>query len=324
MRVGVVGAGGMGSVHARKYALMDDVDLYAFDRNQEKLDNYCTQFGATGAKSLEALIETVDAVDVCTPTDSHFEIAMAAVKAGKAVLVEKPMCRTVQECRDLIDAAKTAGVGLMPGQVVRYFGDFEAVHEAVKAGKVGKPAVVRSRRGGRAARGSDLWFQDHERSGGVLLDLAVHDFDWLTWTFGDVKTVHSRTICLGDRVEGAEFEGDYALTTLTFASGCIAHVETTWMDPTGFRATIEVCGSEGMIEHDTRNAATLRIHTADGSRQEANLAPSDDPFFRQLRAFVDAVEKGGAMPVDPEDGLRAVEIAWKAIESAKTGRAIAL
>jgi predicted dehydrogenase len=322
MRIGVVGVGGMGMVHARKYALMPDVELYAYDRNPDRLDVYCAQFGARATGSLDELVGTVDAVDVCTPTDAHRDVAMSAIAGGKAVLVEKPMARTTEECRELIEAAEKAGVALMPGQVVRFFPEFAAAHRAVKEGRVGRPAAVRTRRGGKAPKGSDLWFQDHARSGGLLLDLAVHDFDWMLWTFGDVESVYSRSVRLGSVVEGAEFEGDYALTTLKFASGCVGHVETTWMDPAGFRVTLEVCGSEGMIEYDSRNVATLRVHDAAGSRQESNLLSTDDPFYRELRAFVEAVAARGPMPVAPMDGLKAVAVARAAIESAKTGRAV--
>ena len=131
MRVGVVGVGGMGSVHARKYALMGDVELHAFDMSDERLGAYCAQFSARRATTLDELLSSVDVVDVCTPTDSHFAVAEASIAAGKPTLVEKPMARTVVQCRQLIDAASTAGVPLMPGQVVRFFPEFAAAHEAV-------------------------------------------------------------------------------------------------------------------------------------------------------------------------------------------------
>lgn len=322
MRVGVVGVGGMGSVHARKYALMDAVELFAFDRNSDALEQYCSNFNAKPAQTLEGLVAHVDAIDVCTPTDSHFGVAMTAITGGKPVLIEKPMARTVEECEELIEAADKHGVQVMPGQVVRFFAEFEAANRAVATGKVGRAATARTRRGGKAPKGSDLWFHDHERSGGILLDLAVHDFDWMLWTFGDVDSVYSNSVRLGKTVEGADFVGDYALTTLQFKSGCLGHVETTWLDPSGFRVTIEVCGSEGMIEYDSRNVATLRLHEITGSRQESNLSPKDDPFYRELYGFLKAVETGGPMPIPAKAGLKAVAVARAAIESAKTGQPV--
>src|SRR5688572_21354255 len=112
------------------------------------------------------------------------------------------------------------------------------------------------RRGGGQPKGEGMWFRDYERSGGVLLDLAVHDFDWLRWTLGEISQVYSRSLGI-TRGSGP----DYALTTLSFASGAVAHVESTWMDPSGFRVAVEVAGSEGIIEYDSRLTPSLRTHT---------------------------------------------------------------
>lgn len=314
----------MGSVHASKYVLMDDVELFAYDIHAGRLAEFCNKFSAKPTSSLAELIETVDSVDVCTPTDSHRDVALEAIAAGRPVFVEKPMARTLEQCQELIDAAKKAGVHLMPGQVVRFFPEFAAAHKAVMDGKVGKPAAVRMRRGGRSPKGTDLWFHDYERSGGILLDLSVHDFDWLLWTIGEVKSVYTRSVRMGKTVDGADMDGDYALTTLQFENGCVAHVESTWLDPSGFRTTFEVCGSDGMIEHDTREVGTVRVHKADGSRKETNFALSDDPYYAELRGFLDAVQNNTPVPVSPEEGMKAVAIAFAAIESAKTGNAISL
>ena len=214
----------------------------------------------------------------------------------------------------------------MPGQVVRYFPEFRKGHALVRDGKVGKPAAAHTRRGGLAPRGgAGDWFMDHARSGGVLLDLAIHDFDWLRWTLGEVTSVYSRSV-------GAQTGSgaDYALTTLAFDDGAVAQVEATWMDPSGFRTTFEVCGSEGMIEYDSRNTPTLRTHIgppkegqpARRGGNEAPLLPSDDPYYHQLKGFLDAVRTGTPPPVTGFDGLMAVSIGLAAIESAKTGHAI--
>lgn len=314
----------MGSVHASKYTFMDDVELFAFDVSAERLEAFCNKFSAKPSASLAELIESVDSVDVCTPTDSHRDVALEAIAAGKPVFVEKPMARTLEQCAELIDAAKKAGVHLMPGQVVRFFPEFAAAHNAIMDGKVGNPAAVRMRRGGRSPKGTDLWFHDYERSGGILLDLSVHDFDWLLWTIGEVKSVYTRSVRMGKTVDGADMDGDYTLTILQFENGCVAHVESTWLDPSGFRTTFEVCGSDGMIEHDSRLVGSVIVHKADGSRKETNFALADDPYYAELRGFLDAVQNGTPVPVPPEDGMKAIAVAIAAIESAKTGKAVTL
>ena len=314
IRVGVVGTGGMGSVHARHYAKMADVELIAFDADAVKLDSFMERFQVRDAKSFEEVLELVDAVDLCLPTDLHAEYGLRCLRAGKPVLIEKPLARTLQQGRELLEAA--ANAWLMPGQVVRYFREYAAAHKAVKSGVVGNPAAVRMRRGGLAPQGGVGWFMDHNRSGGVLLDLAVHEFDWLHWTFGPVESVFAQSVAKNGHGP------DYALAVLKFESGVVGHVEATWMDPSGFRAHFEVCGSGGMIEHDSRNVPTLRAHAGGKTVLESNLAPEDDPFYNQLRHFADCVEGKVTPNVSAEDGFNAMAIGLAALESAQTGWAV--
>jgi predicted dehydrogenase len=329
MRVGILGAGGMGNVHATQYRKMPDVELRFFDVDAEKSKAFQAKWGASMAGSADELIRSVDVVDVCLPTDLHLDLGLRAIAEGRAVFMEKPMARTLEQCSRLVEASSKARVPFMPGQVVRFFPEFRRAKEIVASGGIGTPAAARTRRGGAAPKGADGWFMDHKRSGGVLFDLAIHDFDWLRWTLGEVKTVYARS--LAALRDGGP---DYALTTLKFECGALGHVEATWMDPSGFRVTFEVCGSGGMIEHDSRNAATVRTHLAAGSGgsgdpreaatrprsgPEAPLFPTEDPYYRELRAFLDAVSVKSPPPVSALDGWMAVSIAQAAIDSSTRG-----
>jgi predicted dehydrogenase len=318
LTVGVLGAGGMGNVHARQYRKMPDVDLVFYEPDAEKAQVYIDRWKATPMASEAELMAKADIVDICLPTDMHVELGMKAIAAGRAVVMEKPLTRTFEEGLQLVRAADKKGVPLMPAQVVRFFPEFSLGNRLVREGKVGTPAAARIRRGGPAPKGTDLWFMDHTRSGGVLLDLAIHDFDWLRWTLGEVKHLYSRSV--GAKTMSGP---DYALTTLTFDSGAIAHAESTWMDPAGFRTTYEVCGSGGIIECDSRDTPSLR--TTIGSNKTVNegpLSPTDDPYYKQLRSFVEAVQKGVTPPVTALDGLMALSISHAAIESTKTGKVV--
>ncbi len=314
-RIGILGAGGMGNTHARHYRGLGTVDLAIFDVDTEKARRLSDVFEAELASSFDELLQSCDAIDVCLPTDLHTTFALQSISAKKPTFVEKPIAGTLAEAASVVLAADAGGVPVMVGQVVRYFPDFRRGHDMVVAGKVGKPAAARMRRGGGPPRAE--WFLDHEKSGGVLIDLAVHDFDWLRWTLGEVTQVYSRSVG-AQRGHGV----DYALTTLSFESGAVAHVESTWMDPSGFRCTFEVCGSDGMIEFDSRNVASLRTHASGGSRSESLYAESDDPYRCQLRDFVEVVVGGGTPPVTALDGYAAVAISIAALESARTGRVV--
>jgi predicted dehydrogenase len=310
----------MGNVHARHYRNLPEIELTIFDIDTERATQFAQAHCATQTTSVSELIETCDAVDVCLPTDLHLEFGLLAIVSEKPTLIEKPMARTLEEAAKLVQAAEDRKVPFMVGQVVRYFPEFKRAHELVKSGAVGTPAAARTRRGGLPPRAD--WFQDVSRSGGILLDLAVHDFDWLRWTLGEVASVYSRSLSIGRGIWP-----DYALTTLKFDSGAVAHVEATWSDPGGFRVTFEVCGSEGMIEHDSRRTQTLRgaVKGESGIAQsaEAPLEPGDDPYFNQLKAFVESASTGTPPQVTGYDGFMAMSIACAALESAQSGRVVA-
>jgi predicted dehydrogenase len=318
IRVGILGAGGMGNVHARQYRKMPDVELTFFDPLEDRAKAYSERWNVSPAPSAEAILDSCDVVDICLPTDMHLEFALKGIAAGRAVFLEKPMSRTLDEARQILEAADKAGVPFMPGQVVRFFPEFSAGNRLVKSGKVGKPAAARTRRGGGAPTGAGGWFQDHSRSGGVLLDLGIHDFDWLRWTLGEVTHLYSRTV-------GAKtMQGpDYGLTTMTFDNGAVGHAEATWMDPGGFRVTFEVAGSDGLIEFDSRHNAAVRTTTPEVKAAETPLSGTDDPYYLELRSFLDAVCGGTPPPVSAYDGFMAVSIALAAIESAQTGQVVA-
>ncbi|MBS1715733.1 MAG: Gfo/Idh/MocA family oxidoreductase [Armatimonadetes bacterium] len=319
MRVGIVGCGGMGGVHANKYAQMHGVEVAVFDTDSEKLAAFVASRGLRAADSFEALLRDSDAMDVCLPTPVHADVAVACLSASKPTLVEKPFARTVAECERMITAARDSGALLVPAHVARFFPEHRTAHEAIARGDIGVPASVRMRRGGGPPKAD--WFLDADASGGILLDLAVHEFDWLLWTLGPAETVTSRSVRLGKTVEGAEFRGDYALSTVTFKNGCVAHVESTWMDPSGFRVTIEACGPKGVVEFDSRDNPSLRTHTGT-TVNENNYAPEDDPYFRQLTAFLEAASGQAAPSVKAEEGTEAVRLATAAIQSAKTGEPV--
>jgi myo-inositol 2-dehydrogenase/D-chiro-inositol 1-dehydrogenase len=307
MRVGLLGVGGMGTMHAAHWRALG-VEVAFYDPDPAAV----ARFGGTPAPSENELIRSVDIVDVCTPTDVHAKLTLEAIVARKPTFVEKPIARTLAEAMLVVQSSESTGVPVMVGQVVRFFAPYRVARDQVLAGSVGKPAAARMKRGGGAPGG---WFLDHARSGGVLLDLAIHDFDWLRWTFGPVTKVYSKSL-------GAGSGPDYALSTLTFESGLVAHVESTWMDPSGFRVALEVCGSEGMFEYDSRAAASVKVHTSSSTSYEENLLASDDPYRLELQSFLEAVKSGAPVPVPASEGLESLRIALGALESAATGRVV--
>jgi len=322
LRVGIVGAGGMGSTHARSFARLDGVAIEAIaDIESGKADVLAARYGAQAFSSLEALLEVrPDIVVVSVPTDLHRRCAEAAFAAGCHVLVEKPLALTPADADAIVDAADRAGRTLGVGQCVRFFPEYARAKHAVDAGDVGRPAAVRCRRGGGFPTWSP-WFAEPERSGGVLFDLGVHEFDWLLWCFGPVARVHARSLT---SALSATNRRDYGLTTLRHASGVVSHVESCWADPSTGYTAYEVAGDGGLLVHDSRRAATLTLSTADSRTTTGPLLPDDDPYHRQAADFVTAVRERRNPLADGRAGSAAVRVATAAALSAKTGKVVAL
>ena len=314
-KVGIVGAGRLSRVHVRHLSRLTDIGFEIYDRDATHAQTLASECSGKAVESFDALLEGCDAIDIITPNDCHAEYAVKAIQAGKHVFIEKPLEVSTVTAKPIVEAAKLSDKTIMVGHVVRYFPMYKKGHDMVASGAVGTPAAARMTRGGGMPGGEGGWFADHARSGGVFVDLAVHDFDWLLWTLGPVTKVFAKS------VGAKEGKGpDYGLATLTFESGCVAHVESTWMDQTESRTAFEVSGSDGMIEFDSRSTPTLRS----GLKLDQNFNTDDDPFYCQMKDFVDAVREGKPAPLTVLDAYKALEIAEACVTSAKTNAPVFL
>ncbi len=333
-RVAIVGAGGMASTHARAYSAMANGEVAAvMDVRGEAARTLAQAHNAKSFTDFNRMIDAVkpDIVDVCVPTPFHADYVCQAAKTGlKGIVVEKPMARTVADCERMASACRAAGAPLFVAHVVRFFPEFAMAREKVLGGAVGKPATVRTRRGGPFPRAWKNWYGKFEMSGGCVLDLIIHDFDWLRWTFGDVERVFAKGLARGT-VAGEEMERDYALVTLRFKSGVLGHVEGTWADPGGFKVCFEVAGQDGLLEYNFNQPAMPPLQSAleqaEGAGGGVAVPESPtavNPYQAELEHFLDCLERGVEAEVTPTDGREAVRIALAALESIETGIAVTL
>lgn len=322
-RIGIVGAGNIGSRHARFWSRVPGANVVAIaDTHNGAAESLAGAYpGAMAYPDAAELIADphVQIVHVCVPTHLHKNIAIAAANSGKHVLCEKPMALTLSDCDEIIAAATRADVTLSVGHVTRFFPEYALARRQVESGAVGTPAIVRTRRAGAFPK--TAWFADTEQSGGVIADLVVHDLDWLLWCFGPVARVFARVA----RSPGFE----YALLTLRHESGVIAHVEGVWGEPTGFHTAFEIAGDGGLLTHDSRQSRTLVAGVRPGtdgvvSVTNAPLSPTDDPYFKQVQAFADAVRGTAPVAVPAAEARAAVAVALAALESARTGKAVGI
>lgn len=331
LTVGLVGAGKLGQLHARHWASLPNVRLVAVA--DPLIDNARVLAASVRAASpppafadLPTLLARArpDIVDICTPTPTHRPLIEQAVAARCTVFVEKPLARTLADCDALVDLVRQTGTFLMVGHVVRWFPAFAHAKAVVDSGGVGQPAAIRTAREAafpRRGGSPQSWYDDVQQSGGVILDVLLHDFDWLRWCFGPVARVYARGLTFQPQHHGLR---DYALVTLRFASGAVAHVTGSWAHPGPVRTTFEICGDGGLLEWDSDRTASVSLLRPDLRAQESPLLPSDDPYLSELRAFADALRAGHPPPVTVEDGREAVRIALAALGSLQTGQAVAL
>ena len=327
LRIGIVGAGSMGERHAASWANTEAQIAGISSRNLADAQKLATAYKAVAYASYADLLANVDLIDICTPTHLHHEMVLQAADAGIHIICEKPLARTVVQAEEMIAACKKAGVKLLVAHVVRFFPEYALAQQKVAAGEIGKPAVMRFKRGSsQPYKPTDNWFVDMDRAGGMMLDLMIHDLDYARWLGGEVKTVMAKSI---RQEHGTDV--DHALVILTHESGAISHVEGSWAYPPPlFWTQFEIAGSKGLIQHDSAKAANAGIfHHANPNtdRPEVPLPSSalhEDPYTTQLKSFYSHLMHNTPIPVTAEDGLAALKIALAALESAQTGQPVSL
>jgi myo-inositol 2-dehydrogenase/D-chiro-inositol 1-dehydrogenase len=276
----------------------------------------------TAVDTLAELFACSDVIDICTPTRTHRELALAAISAGKDVLCEKPLGRTTDDAKAIAAAARAGGVQVYPAHVVRFFPEYAAMRAAVAAGVIGAPAVLRFSRGGEGA--SSDWFFDEAASGGIILDQMIHDLDQARWVAGEVATVFAvqNPPTVGGRVP----RNVVAHVTLTHLGGAISHIQGVW-GPKGmdFRTSFEVAGGAGVLRYDSAAGGSSVRNLATAGAGTSYLPPAsaeESPYLSELREFAGAFAGGPSPRVCLDDGIIAVALAQAAQDSIATGDAV--
>lgn len=321
MRVAIIGTGFMGKVHAEAWTHTDARVAAFVGTTGAGGEALAHAYGVPFATTLEAVARHVDIVDICTPTHLHADFCLRAAASGKQVICEKPLALTVAEGQRMIQACRSAGVRLLVAHVVRFFPEYRMAREVVARGDIGEPAVLRLSRCTFRPRKADNWYADPARSGGMILDLMVHDFDYARWVAGDVVRVFAKAAQTSARPR----ETDHALAILTHRDGAVSHLEGSWAYPPPiFLTRLEIAGSAGLIECTSPATAAIEMHvrTEGGLPPEVPLPTSplwESPYTTQLRAFHEALVLGTEPPVRAEDGVAAVQVALAAVESVRRG-----
>jgi len=314
LRVGIAGVGGLGTLHLRTLLAMEDkVRVEALgdpvpdrragskltsETNLELEDN--SEFSVGNIRSYEDYSDLckdpdLDVVCLATPSDLHAPGAILAFEQGKHVFTEKPMALNREDCQRMIDASVANGKTLMVGQCLRFYPAYVVARAIMESGRFGKPlAAMLNRCGGRPGR----WFAEIERSGGVNLDLHIHDIDTALWWWGEPDSSTSKTVRAESGVQAV-------LSTWDYVDGANVQLEASWDAGIPFQAEFRI-----VLESATLRCrgGKLEQFTADGKEEIALSGPGG--HAAEMHYFVDCVLQG--KPVDrcpPEESALAVHYA---------------
>ena len=328
LAVGVIGAGRIGKLHIQSLALhipeatvaaVADVNLDAAKEMGEKYS--ISSVYSDYQKILKD--RKIDAVIICSPTDTHAMYIREAAAKGKHIFCEKPVDLSLANIKAAISAVELAGVKLMVGFNRRFDPNFLKVREMVKSGAIGEPHILR------------ITSRDPEPpppayvkvSGGIFLDMAIHDFDMARYLVGsEVVEVYAKGAVLVDPAIGAAGDVDTAVTTLTFANGAIATIDDSRKAVYGYDQRVEVFGSKGMVNIDNNTPDSHAYFDKDGKHSSRLLHFFMDryteSYYREMKIFVEAVVGGGETPVTGRDGLLSVAIGLAAKKSMQENRPV--
>jgi myo-inositol 2-dehydrogenase/D-chiro-inositol 1-dehydrogenase len=321
--VGVIGVGRIGRMHADLLARQIPGAALAAVHDAEP-----AAARAVAARAFDAVDDlladpSVDAVAICSSTETHADLIIAAARAGKAIFCEKPISLDLAEVDRALGVVEECGVPFQIGFNRRFDPAHQAVQEAVARGDVGEPQLVRI-----SSRDPAPPPMDYVRgSGGIFLDMTIHDFDMARFVTGsEVVEVFARGAVHVDPAFGEAGDVDTALVTLVHESGCLTAIDNSRQAVYGFDQRVEVFGSRGMAASENPLAHTAVVRTADGTSMSAlpyffleRYVPS---YVREWAAFVDAVAASNPPPVTGADARAPLVIGLAAWRSLTEGRPV--
>ncbi len=324
MKTGIIGVGSMGKNHARVNSEMGVLAGIA-DSDEATARPLAERFGVEYFSDYREMLASVDAITVATPTVTHFKIAMDAINAGKHVLVEKPICPTLQEAEDLVKAAEDAGIVLAVGQIERHNPVVKFARESIEQGSFGDIVSISARRVSTfPGRISDV---------GVLLDLGIHDIDVTRYLAqSPVKSVYA----LGGKRQNDKFE-DHANVLLEFENGIMGYVEVNWLTPMKVRKLSITC-LENYVELDyIKQSADISSSQVSGKLDTSDLyrlpiefdirhvsLKKQEPLKNEHEDFIRAIETKTQPLISGRDGMETLRVCQAALESIKQGTRIKL
>jgi len=317
MKLAIIGCGDRGSAYAaaaKSCGLTVSLCADVSERRARKLARIHNA-AATIRCKMAIRSKNVDAAIVSTPTHTHAEYILSALRAGRPVLCESPFTRTLAQAKEIMQATHKSGAVCQIAASSTYQHEFAAIANQISAKKIGKTGFIRTFRSAPMPKGAANWYRDYAQSGGVTLDALAHEFNWISQEFGKVKKV----FCQNSAHRGF----DFSMVTLTLESGAIAQVIGSWALPENSTPTlkVEVCGTSGMIQFNSAEVP-LRLLRHTGNLDLSPMSKSTEEI--ELQKFIEAIDENGESLNSTEIALQSMRVAEAALTSAKTGKAVKL
>lgn len=329
--VGLIGLGRMGQVYARylagriaqaKIVAVSDV---LEERARAFADELDVQSWSTDYRDLLGNQE-IKAVFIISPTSTHREIVIAAAAAGKAIFCEKPIALTLADTDAMLAAIEKSGVMFQAGFQRRFDAGYVAAKKQIEAGVIGQPVTFKSV--GRDPFCPDLAYADPNVSGGLILDMAIHDFDLGRWLMADeVRRVYTEGGTLAFPQLNTVGDIDNAVVNMLFKSGTLGNVEVSRNALYGYDIRTEILGTEGGLQIGYYRQTPLLIMTRQGISHDMVpylMERFGEAYLAQAQDFVQRVLDGRAPAVDGYDAHAALEIALAATRSYHEARPVEL
>ena len=327
LKIGLLGAGRIGQVHAAAISAHPDSVLAAVsDVYVPAAEALATPYDAAVKSSDEIIADSaIDAVLVATSTDTHSDLIEAATRAGKAVLCEKPVDLSLARARVCLANAEQTGQPVMVGFNRRFDPNFALIKAGLAAGEIGKAELLSITSFDPAPPPVSYI----KVSGGLFRDMMIHDFDMANFIMGEAPVSISATgSCVVDPEIGAAGDIDTAIVTLTYADGKLAVIKNSRRAGYGYDQRLEVLGADGLLQANNMLESSVVKSTTDGvvsAKPTYFFLERYMPAYRaEWAAFVEAVQANNPMPVTLEDGVQALAMAEAAKQSLDTGKPVAL
>lgn len=322
-KIGIVGTGSMGKNHVRVCHELDSVELIGVaDIDKTTARKVARKFNTKALFHYKELLPKIDAAVIATPTTTHYKIAMDFLDKGKHVLVEKPICNSIEEAKELVNKAEKEDLILAVGHIERHNPAIKFIKESIENKKLGKLITLVSKRVSN--------FPSRIKDVGVMFDLGIHDIDIMRFLVGEIESVYAKA---GRFNSDIEYE-DYANILLNFTNGICGIIEVNWLTPMKIRKLFLTC-SENFVEVDYISQSVKISSSSFKEIDEMNSynvpiqyhinqisLEKKEPLKNEIENFVNAIKNNRKPLATGEDGLKALEIASAAMESYKKGEVV--